>query len=351
MFIMNARLPCYTDVNKNKDILFLGMNTNKKTPSIIGILIAIVLLLTIVITRCNSMNQQQPDSVPTTPSPTAQAYAGYEYRDEENGLLLSIPTNWTKVIMHGYVTFVDPVTAASIQIQIHDRTPDTLNFNDQRAVEYVRDLGGSFSQFRRTTVSSFIIEYSVNGTIYIEYWVYDRVTCVHFICSVPEEHYRDYIATFDQLLSTAIWEQKNMIPYGITLLYNEAGSYEYGSPSEWSRSQTDKTFYAQSKSGDATMSIVFDAGEQNFSNITKESFLAENADKFHDLEFRRFSVDKSILYVEGVYSRGDSKTILVRYSLSSNGNTYTITFIAPYNEYNQDAQIYTDCIRMFKVIK
>lgn len=327
------------------------MKTNKKTPSIVGVLIAIVLLLTIVITRCNTVQQSGDQQQQATPAPTVPAYTGYRYSDETVGLSLMIPEDWTKVIMHGDVMFIDARTAASVRISVNDRTPETLNYNDSSAMEYVGNIGGTFSQFSRPLNDRFVIEYSVGDTDYIEYHIYDRVTELCFTCSVPDGYYRDYVKTFEQLLGSITWNPKDKIPAGIVLLYNEHGSYEYGLPEKWISSQTDKAFYAQNETGDATMSIICEEGERTFSDYTQQLFAEENSDKFSNLEFRRFSVDRSIIYVEGVYYRGEFKTMLIRYALSSNGSTYTITFIAPYDGYEKEAQIYTDAIRVFKIIK
>lgn len=327
------------------------MRNKIKAPSIVGVLIAIVLLLTVVITRCNSSGEQQQTSQEAaTSSPTAQVYSGCEYVDETINLIISIPEDWTKVIMHGNTSFIHQQSSAAIQIITSIRRPEALNFNDISAMEYVDSIDGKFAQFIRTSENSYIIEYVINNTIYVEYRIYDVNNCVSIICSSPEEYIQMFDEVFKQVLSSVVWNSENTIPNNLSLKYNKDCKYEYAVPIDWNVNLYERTLYAQDPTGSSTMSIIYDESAQNYSEMTKDKFISEEGQKYSDFEFRRFSSDRSIMYVEGTYSRGDEKTIMIRYCLSKNGSTYIINFIAPYDKYNQEAQMYTDILKLFKVV-
>ena len=327
------------------------MRNKIKAPSIVGVLIAIVLLLTVVITRCNSNNEQQ-QTIPEqeTPAPTAQAYSGHEYTDDVTNLTISIPDDWTKVIMHGNTSFIHQQSSAAIQIKSSSRSAEVLNFDDAAAMEYVASVGGRFSQFIRTSNTSYIIEYMIGNTVYIESCIYDEDSLVSIVCSTPEEYLQMFGDTFKQALSSVVWDSENQIPNNLSLRYNDECNYEYATPIDWDVNIFDKTLYAQDQTGESTMSILYEETEQKYSEMTKEKFILEEGQKYPNFEFRRFSSDKAIMYVEGTYNRGDAKTIMIRYCLSKNGSTYIISFIAPYDKYNQEAQMYTDILKLFKVV-
>ena len=77
------------------------------------------------------------------------------YKSDKLDLSIDIPEGWKKVIKSGYDTFVDPVTASSVQIAIDKYDPSINNMTSDTRGEELSKNGGALVSFTPLTEKSY----------------------------------------------------------------------------------------------------------------------------------------------------------------------------------------------------
>lgn len=319
----------------------------------IGILVAAVLLLTIVITRC-SQSAPLPaydgsmDARPTS-APTPTPPPGKTFTDADTGVSLFVPDGWTYVMKSGCPTFIHAASESSIQIQRSAYTPYILYVTEESLAGEVRSAGGELVSFRSLADRRYACEYRLDGTTFYEITMYDRDTVVRVVYRVSEVYEQRLGNEILYSMSSVAWTEKNPFPTDFVINYNEFGSFEYAVPVGWTSGIVDGALYAQDARSGASMSLSVFESETRYGGVEQSDFAAYMQQTYPNYILQTFANDSRIIYSTGTYSTGAARFMIVQYLMASGTHEYSITFICPFDVYQDNAQTYTDAIGYFRL--
>lgn len=324
------------------------MNGKRKV-SVVGVLIAMVLLTTIIVTRCNITQEKQVIPVNSTPSPTELAFSGILYEDKSIDFTMLVPSDWTNVIMKGNATFIHKPSSSSIQIEVSSYEPWLLYISEEYINEKLKIDSAHLCNYAKLSDTDFIYEYNRNGSRIIERIIFDRETSIKISCLSPSETFEDFRDIFLQSLNSINWNAKNPIPDEFYILYSEFGNCEYAIPKGWTYGNSGASYYAQNENTGATMSLVIRESENNYSYLTKEIFISENEGLYPELSIWKYANDNKNIHVEGTYESKSGTMVIIRSYTIKDGFEYIITFISPRTVYKSEAEIYANAIKLFRI--
>ena len=329
------------------------MSDTGNAKRLIWILAAAVLLLTIVITRCSQSTplpayDGSTDTSPTV-SPTSTPPPGRMYTDESTGLSLFVPDSWTYVIKSGYTTFIHAASGSSIQIQISDYTPYILYVTEDSLRNEIQRAGGELTYFTVLSSTRYACGYHLDDTVFYEITMYDRDTIVRVVYRVGDMYLQRLDNELSHSIASVTWRERNPFPDDFVINYNEFGSFEYAVPVDWTSGIVDSTLYAQDAKTGASMSLSVFESDARYTDVEQEDFVGYMHQTYPNYILQTFANDSRIIYSTGTYSTGTARFIIVQYLMASGTHEYSITFICPYDAYNDNAQTYTDAISYFRL--
>ena len=327
------------------------MDNNKKKWIII--FVSSILLLTIVITRCTQppLPAYNGDGE-VTPSPVAtqEPISGITHTDKETGASFFIPDGWVYVLKGGVDTWIHKESTSCIQFQVQPYSPYLLYVHEESLNNEIDIVGGTLQEFCDISNREYTCSYTLNNMTYYERTAYDRDLSVRVVIMVPTAYQSLLNAEITQSLTSFRWNPNNPFPIGYDIYYNEYGSFEYAVPSDWYYGITENAFFAQSQSTGATMSVRVSESDVSYSDVDSVKFTAYTQENYPTFVLQDFANDSRIIYATGIFTSENERYVLIEYLLASGTFEYAIIFTCPYSSYDEEAQLYTDTIKLFRLI-
>lgn len=327
------------------------MLKNKKA-SFIGGLIALIIILTIFITKCSQSSPLPAyggDGEETpSPVPTSVPFDSQDYVNEEIGLTMKVPAGWQYVVKGGIPTFIHKESVSSLQIQVSEYTPYVLYVTQESLTEEIASAGGQLMEYVRASDAQYLVRYQINDMVYTEETMFDRLHVVRVVYTVSYENMFYLGDQINASLLSISWTAQTPFPSGFKVFYNQFGNFEYAVPDNWYYGVVDDTFFAQSPETEATMSISVVQTDADYSEVTQSDYMQFISSNYPSYILNSFAHDKYMVYAVGSYSNGTQRYMLIQYIIARTGFEYTITFICPYDKYNEEAELYTKTIDVFR---
>jgi hypothetical protein len=325
---------------------------NKKKGTFIGTIIALIIIMTIVVTKCSQstpLPAYSGDGEATpSPAPTALPFESQDYIDEELQLYIKVPAGWQYVVKSGYPTYIHKESASSIQIQVNDYSPYVLYVTQESLENEIAAAGGNMTEYVKIDDTQYIVRYLLDGMVYTERTMFDRQKVVRIVYTVSEKNMVYLGDTVNASIQSIVWNVSSPFPAGFKVMYNEFGNFEYAVPENWYYGVVDDAFFAQSPDTGATMSLAVAQVEADYSSITQNDYISYMLQRYPGYILNSCASDRYMIYGVGSYSSGTDRYMLIQYIMAKNGFEYTITFSCPYDKYNDEAQLYTDTINVFR---
>lgn len=318
----------------------------------IGGLIVLIILMTIVVTKCSQSTPLPAyggdgEATPS-PAPTAAPFNSQDYIDEELEFYIKVPAEWQYVVKSGMPTFIHKESASSVQIQVSDYRPNILYVTDETLTNEITAAGGTMLEYLKISDTQYVVRYSINGMVYTEETMFDRLSIIRVVYTVSEQNMVYLGEAVNSSLLSIVWNAQSPFPSGFKVMYNEFGNFEYAVPINWYYGVVDDAFFAQSPDTGATMSLSVAQVETNYGSVTQGGYISYIEQGYSGYILNSFASDSHMIYTVGSYSVGTQRNMLIQYLVSKNGFEYTITFTCPYDKYNDEAQLYTDTINIFR---
>ena len=278
------------------------------------------------------------------------------YKSDKLDLSIDIPEGWKKVIKSGYDTFVDPVTASSVQIAIDKYDPSINNMTSDTRGEELSKNGGALVSFTPLTEKSYSDIYqtqNLDGVIdFFEYVIWDRKHIVKIISTLNDANYSKYAPTIDKVTDSLVWNQEDPIPDGIKVFYDEANKFEFGYPSSWQWTVTDEgMFYAEDTQGQTggNMTVSVQPGETMAGSITQYDYASLISNGRSGYIMASFDQRQDYIYSEGSYNTSDGiKTDVLQYLYTDGANNCIVTAEFPDASYESVYPLCKSGIGLFK---
>lgn len=319
----------------------------------IGILIAVILLLTIVLTKCS---QQTPlpaysgdGEVTPTPIATPAPPAGKFFTDDLSGATVFVPQGFTYLIKSGCSTFIHSASETSIQIQVSDYYPGIQSITEEGIQYQVQNMGGQLISFMWRGASQYSCIYTVNGVVYYESTAFDRDTVVMLVCKTYAQNYDAFNDTLTYVINSFKWTGKTPFPDDYYVCYNDFGNFEYAIPAGWGSEIVDNALFAQDEKTGASMSVNVFQSDASYAGVSQTDYVTYMQQHYPNYILQSFANDNRIIYSTGTYSSATVRYIVVCYMLASGSFEYAITFTCPSENYSANAQTYAGAIDLFRL--
>lgn len=324
----------------------------KNKNAFIGAIIALIIILTIIITKCSKSTPLPAyggdgEATPS-PIPTSIPFSSQDYIDGELGFSMQIPAEWQYVIKGGMPTYIHKESASSVQIQTIDYYPAILYVTEESLNNEVSNASGTLLEYVRVSDTQYVVRYNLSGMVYTEVTMFDRLKIIRVVYAVAESNMPYLGDSINSSILSINWNASSPFPTDFKVMYNEFGNFEYAVPKSWYYGVVEDAFFAQSPDTGATMSLSVVQVESNYSEVTQSDYISYIQNGYSNYMLNSFASDKHMIYAVGNYLSGADRYMLIQYIIARNGFEYTITFSCPYDKYNEESQLYTDTINVFR---
>ena len=244
------------------------MDENKSPMKFIGVFVIALFVIGIIITISQLNNQTLTGYVDDSNNiiATIEPYSTPDilpdmqvYTDNTIGLTMRTPNGWSKVIKDGNPTFIEPDTAAYIQIIKSNYIPGLNSMTEEVIQSDLAAIGGNFISFTQEGNIGYTILYQVyeNNVLYncVEVNRIDLYNVVRIVINAPAEVYNQLSNQISAVVDSISWNPPNPIPSDFILVYNTFGNFEFAVPMAWNRAIENGEYVAKDTVSGAEMHV------------------------------------------------------------------------------------------------
>lgn len=272
-----------------------------------------------------------------------------EYFNEEVGLSMLVPAEWTRVTKNGGDAFVNQVDGAMLHFDVREYDPTMNAITEAQATNDVLSANGVLGGFAKDDNHSYLVIYELGSADYFEYNIWDLQHTVRVTLQIPTQRYSYYYDIAIYLFDSFVWEQAAPIPEEFCMFYSDYGNFEFGVPIGWEGSTVDGEYTAVSPNG-STMSCSLTSTSMDLSGISQIDYVtAASAGKSNYL-LSTYSNTGSVLTAEATYVLNGVECAEVRTILATGTFQYEFTFQCERANYDTDGQYFLTAINLFRVL-
>lgn len=272
-----------------------------------------------------------------------------EYFNEETGLSMLVPADWTRVTRNGCDAFVNQIDGATLLFDVHGYDPTMNAITEEHVINDVISSNGVLGGFDKDDNHSYLVIYELGSTDYFEYNVWDLQNTVRVSLQIPTARYSYYYDIAVYLFDSFTWEQAAPIPEEFCMFYSDYGNFEFGVPIGWEGSIVDGEYGAVSPNG-SVMACSLTSTSADLSGITQIDYVnAASAGKSNYL-LSSYSNTGLVLTAEATYTLNSVECVEVRSLLATGAFQYEFTFQCEREFYDTDGQYFMTAIGLFRIL-
>lgn len=335
---------------------------DRKTPRMIGIFIVICLVLGLIIT-ISQLNQQPLQGYVEDGNEIKVSIEAYVTPDprpdmqgiEDNtvGLKLSVPMGWRRVIKNGNQTYVDPETAAYVQIQKYDYEPGINNITQADVETQLAEIGAGFVSFTQdgNCGNTVLYQKMENGIVcdYVEITRVDLERIVKIIICCEDNQYARLQERIDLMMDSVEWDPRQPIPEDFLLIYNEFGNFEFAVPASWHRGIVLSEYVAVDPGSGAEIHVSVTESDANYANVNQAKYAEFASAGKVGFSVREFTANDNMVYALSAYTQDDIPMYKVEYLLASGVYEYGVSFTCPVNLFGKMVGMFEKAFAMFRL--
>lgn len=321
----------------------------KKRILIIGSAILIVAFILIIIICAKEPPLPAYDAALDDAPATPDFSWGTSYTDNGAGISLIIPNDFTYVVKSGMNTWVHAGSSAYFQINAREYQPSILGVTEESLINEVTTYGGAFEGFSRISDTSYMCKYSINGSVYIDRFDFDRERIVTTTFSCPDE-YDDRMSHIGvRTLETVEFYTQYQFPTDVAMYYNELGNFQYGIPKNWQATIDDGILYASDTTYGIEMMLYVEPSNDTFADYTQIDYVNETSQAYARYVLSSFQSSDTTVEAIGQYYFNGSQRVLMQFMMRTGEYMYHLYFTCPTDTFQSAEPTIANLINLFSV--
>lgn len=307
-------------------------------------ILIVILLISLIVGTQNSENidvyttKGTEATVPSTTTPAAKIDLVERKIDKLNASI-GIPSDWTKVIKDGHLTFIHSPSTSSAQIQVTPYSPKFLSANENAVRSELFASNLTLLSFRWLTNSNYMMVYmsgtEEKGVIYIENLTFDKEHAVRVVLTMPSEFYERMFETMQAIATSFKWEKDKPYPEELVMVYNSYGDFEFAYPATWKTGIQNNVYLTQDPNNGTMMSVTVNQSTAVYSEMNQLDYYKWVSGRgYSNLSIQNFQINDSCIYAISMFSTNSGSMILVHYLVATGSYEYILTFEIPYAVYS-----------------
>lgn len=337
------------------------MDENKSPMKFIGVFVIALFIIGIIITISQLNNQTLTGYVDDSNNiiATIEPYSTPDilpdmqvYTDNTIGLAMRTPNGWSKVIKDGNPTFIEPDTAAYIQIIKSNYIPGLNSMTEEVIQSDLAAIGGNFISFTQEGNIGYTILYQVyeNNVLYncVEVNRIDLYNVVRIVINAPAEVYNQLSNQISAVVDSISWNPPNPIPSDFILVYNTFGNFEFAVPMAWNRAIENGEYVAKDTVSGAEMHVSVSESNATYENVNQGNMAEYLAGGKEGFAIKQFTANNNLIYCVSSYMVNGFQVYRVDYLLATGYYEYAMCFICPADLFQSISPMFDTAFSLFR---
>ena len=324
---------------------------NKKILIIIAaVLLAVILVVVIAVcakrTPLPAYDASQ-DALQATAIPDSSW--GTRFTDQNAGVSLMAPKDFTHVVKGGYETFIHQASEAYLQIQNLDYDPTVLTVDANTLGQSVQSSGGTLEDYQKISNTSYFFSYYLEGRHYEKLVLFDMDSVVVVEFCVPNDYLQVFNGMGDKVLNSVKYTPDNPFPANYIIEYSDYGTFQYGVPEAWQTSLENGVLYGADPTTGAEMMLTVFEADITFDGYSQIDFVADNSRDYSRYVCSSYYATANELQAFGQYNFNGESRYLIQYLMISDGLVYQLYFTCPIDTYTNAQSTIDTITSLFKL--
>lgn len=328
------------------------MNRRKKLIIVIAAmtLIAVVVLVIAILAKPVPLPAYDVSNDATPAPQSTDTSWGTFFSDQEAGVSLIVPKDFTHIIKSGYNTFVHKASTAYVQIQFSGYNPEILLVDEEYLRNSVANEGGSFNKYTRLSNTSYQFSYTFNGSSYDKYVAFDKDSVIVVEFCTPNEYAQVFNGMGDKILNSVKYNPDSPFPNHVQMCYSSYGNFQYGLPDDWEAAFEDGILYAADPVTGTEMMISVFEDDITFEGYSQVDFVNQNNKQYPKYINSSYYATANELQAIGTYNYNGETRYLIQYMMINGPYVYQLFFTCPDTTYNTASPAINVLVDLFRIV-